>query len=119
MKPIILITLSILILVIALISFHKMQSNSIQERLSTIAGQLIEIQSSPDVVYVGASTKVKLKEVSSQYRDVTWNIRLGDIESPLGDGSADACIIIVSGGDEKLGLRMKEKSGQFHILGFW
>lgn len=73
---------------------------------------------SDKIVPMGEATKAEIAEVRARSQP-TWQIQLGDAESPIGNGRADACLIFSSAGVDLLGLRMKIDGDRCHIVGYW
>ena len=113
------ILIAIVIFVIAWIGIRELLFLRMRPALDTMAEQLLRTQSSENVVYIGGSTLSSLKTILKQYPGATWEIRHGDAPRPLGDGSAQACIMYMDGGKELLGLRIRQDGSAFHIVGYW
>jgi len=113
------ILIAVSILIIAWIGIRELLFLRMRPDLDTMAAQLLRTQSSENVVHIGESTRSSLKKISKQYPGATWEIRSGDAPRPLGDGSAQACIMYRDGGKELFGLRIRQDGSAFHIVGYW
>lgn len=83
-----------------------------------IGEELIRSTNSIHVVRLGIGLTEYLERFLSSPSAVD-DFALGD--SPVGDGTANACMFLVNERGERLGIRIKqaEVSQRFHILGYW
>lgn len=67
-----------------------------------------------------AIAKLRDKQ-SSQVNPITFDVRKGDAEPPIGDGSCDyhAFGSVKSGDEPFIGIRLRYKDRGWHIVGYW
>lgn len=83
-----------------------------------IGNELIATTNSSHAAHVGERLKKRLAEFLASPAKVK-EVTLGD--SPVGDGTATACITLENQKSARLGIRLKQsdKMDKFDVLGFW
>ncbi len=92
----------------------------------SIGEQLIKTTNAPQLVAVNPGLKNRLSEFLAFPAGMN-RIALGDAPSPIGNGTATACLFMTNAAGGQLGIRLRrddalgrfQSTGTFHVVGFW